>query len=49
MTSDTYLGDVVSGDGSNKLNIASRVSKVLGKIVQIMSMVEKISLGKHYF
>ena len=49
MTSDTYLGDVVSGDGSNKLNIAIRVSKGLGKIAQIMSMVEKTSLGKHYF
>lgn len=49
VTSDTYLGDVISGDGSNKLNIQSRVSKGLGKIAQIMSMVEKISLGRHYF
>ena len=47
--SDTYLGDIVSGDGSNKLNIESRVSKGLGKIAQIMSMVGKISLGKHFF
>ena len=47
--SDTYLGDVISGDGSNKLNIQSRVSKGLGRIAQIMSMVEKISLGRHYF
>ena len=47
--SDTYLGDIVSGDGSNKLNIESRVSKGMGKIAQIMSMVEKISLGKHFF
>ena len=49
VTSDKYLGDVISGDGSNKLNIQSRVSKGLGKIAQIMSMVEKISLGRHYF
>ena len=49
VTSDTYLGDVVSGDGSNKINIETRVSKGLGKIAQIMSMVGKISLGKHYF
>ena len=47
--SDTYLGDVISGDGCNKLNIETRVSKGLGKIAQIMSMIEKISLGKHYF
>ena len=49
VASDTYLGDVISGDGSNKLNIQSRVSKGLGKIAQIISMVEKISLGRHYF
>ena len=49
VTSETYLGDIISGDGSNKLNIENRVSKGLGKVAQIMSMVEKISLGKHYF
>ena len=48
-SSDTYLGDVISSDGTNKLNILSRVSKGQGKIAQIMSMVDKISLGKHYF
>ena len=47
--SDTYLGDVICGDGTNKQNIASRVAKGHGRIAQIMSMVEKISLGKHYF
>ena len=47
--SDTYLGDVISGDGSNQLNIENRVSKGLGKIAQIMSMIDKITLGKHYF
>ena len=44
-----YLGDVVSGDGSNKLNIANRVSKGQGKIAEIISMIDSISLGKHYF
>ena len=47
--SDTYLGDVISGDGSNRLNIDSRISKGQGKIAQILSMIEKISLGKHFF
>ena len=47
--SDTYLGDVISGDGSNKLNISKRISKGHGKIAQIISMIEGISLGKHYF
>ena len=49
VSSETYLGDVVSGDGTNKLNIENRVLKGLGKVAQIMSIVEKISLGKHYF
>ena len=47
--SDTYLGDVISGDGTNRLNIESRVNKGIGKVAQIMSMIGKISLGKHYF
>ena len=49
VTSDTYLGDIISGDGSNRLNIESRVSRGQGKIAQILSMIGKISLGKHYF
>ena len=47
--SDSYLGDIICGDGSNKQNIASRVTKGHGRIAQIMSMIEKLSLGKHYF
>ena len=46
---DTYLGDIISGDGTNKANIESRVSRGQGLISQILSMVGKISLGKHYF
>ena len=49
VTSDTYLGDIISSDGTNKLNIENRVSRGLGKITQIMGMLEKISLGKHFF
>ena len=49
VTSDTYLGDVISGDGTNKLNIDDRVSRGQGKIAQILSMIEKISLGKHFY
>ena len=49
VNSDTYLGDIICGDGTNKKNIASRVAKGHGRIAQIISMIEKISLGKHYF
>ena len=47
--SDIYLGDVICGDGSNKMNIAKRVAKGHGKIAHIISMIENLSLGKHYF
>jgi hypothetical protein len=46
---DTYLGDVISADGSNTLNIKNRVSIGLGAISQIENMLSKITLGNHYF
>ena len=49
VSSDTYLGDIICGDGTNKINIENRVLKGQGKIALIMSMIEKISLGKHFF
>ena len=47
--SDVYLGDILSSDGSNKLNIENRKAKGLGKIAEIIGMISKLSLGKHYF
>ena len=47
--SDTYLGDVISCDGSNAETIKSRVSKGNGIIAQIKNMLESVSLGQHYF
>ena len=46
---DKYLGDIVSLDGSNDQNISSRVAKGLGIVTQLMNMLEKVTLGKHYF
>ena len=46
---DKYLGDIVSADGRNDLNISSRVGKGLGIVTQVMNMLEKVTLGKHYF
>ena len=42
ITQDTYLGDIVSSDGKNDANIASRVSKGLGIVTQITNMLEKV-------
>ena len=49
VSSDTYLGDIISSDGKNKLNIESRVAKGLGIVSQIMDMLKTVSFGGHYF
>ena len=49
ITHDKYLGDILSSDGKNDLNIESRISKGLGIVTQITNMLEKVSFGKHYF
>ena len=46
---ETYLGDIISSDGKNLKNIKSRVAKGLGIISQIMTMLETITVGNHYF
>ena len=46
---DTYLGDVIASDGSNNKNIEKRASRGNGLISEIMSILESVSLGKHYF
>ena len=45
----TYLGDIISVDGTNDLNILSRISKGHGKVTQVMNMLERVTLGSHYF
>ena len=37
--SDTYLGDIISHDGRNKLNIEARTVKGLGIVSQIMDIL----------
>ena len=49
VTSDTYLGDIISSDGKNKKNIESRVAKGLGIVSNIMDMLKTVSFGVHYF
>ena len=46
---DTYLGDVISGDGKNTKNISKRIAKGLGIISSITNLLDKISLGSFYF
>ena len=49
VTEDTYLGDVISSDGTNVKNIQKRVGKGIGIISKIMTKLEKITVGEHYF
>ena len=49
VSEDTYLGDIISSDGTNTKNINNRVSKGNGKINDIMDMLEASPLGGQYF
>ena len=45
----TYLGDIISQDGSNTSNVRSRVSKGMGLVNQIMKMLQTVSFGVKFF
>ena len=45
---DTYLGDIISKDGKNTRNIQNRIAKGVGKITQIMNILNTICLGEYY-
>ena len=49
VTEDTYLGDIISCDGRNTKNVQNRIGKGLGKITEIMNILEKISVGHQNF
>ena len=49
VTDDSYLGDIFLGDGKNAKTVKSRVAKGLGIITDIMSILDRVSLGQHYF
>ena len=44
-----YLGDVIQSNGSNRKNIEERVSRGIGIVSQIVSLLETISLCYHFF
>ena len=47
--SEKYLGDYITSSGNNKDTINHRVSLGNGALAQIRSILENISLGRHYF
>ena len=44
-----YLGVLISKDGKNMKNIKERVAKGTGIVKRIMTILDSIPLGKHYF
>ena len=44
-----YLGDIVSANAKNDLNIQDRVAKGMGNVTRVMHILEKVTLGSHYF
>ena len=48
VSEDEYLGDVISDDGKNKMNLKKRLSRGLGLITQIINILESVSFGYHY-
>jgi hypothetical protein len=46
---ERYLGDVISTDGKNVKNIKARIAKGKGIVNKIITMLDGIPFGKHYF
>ena len=46
---EKYLGDVISTDGRNLKNIKARIAKGKGIANTIITMLDDIPFGKHYF
>ena len=46
---ERYLGDVISIDGRNIKNIKARIAKGTGIVRNIITILDGIPFGKHYF
>ena len=46
---DKYLGDILSSDGSNDATLNDRKGKAIGCLNNIISILDTISFGHHYF
>ena len=45
----TYLGDLISSDGTHKKKVQERSNKGLGVINQIVNILESTFFGKYFF
>ena len=46
---EKYLGDVISTDGKNMKNIKARIAKGNGIVRKIITILDGIPFGQHYF
>ena len=46
---EKYVGDMVTGDGKHSKNLDARRSKGMGVISEILSILDGMCLGAHYF
>ena len=46
---EKYVGDIITGDGKHTKNITARRSKGLGIISEIVTILDGLCLGPHYF
>ena len=44
-TSEKYLGDILTNDGNNDMNIEGRYDKGVGVVNSIFSLLQEISFG----
>ena len=49
VTEEVYLGFIIFHDGSTTSNVKSRVSKGMGQVNVIMTMLQTVSFGEKYF
>ena len=48
-SSEKYLGEIISNTGNIDENIQARINKGNGTVNTIISLLEEISFGNHYF
>ena len=46
---EKYVGDVICNDAMLKMGLKDRISKGIGIVVQLTSLLDQVSLGYHYF
>ena len=49
MSEAVYLVDIICEDGSNISNVRNRLSKGLGLVTQILTILQTVSFGVKYF